>query len=73
MKQLTTQELNETVWQTIGRLGTAIKYDYPKERLLALYEKITEDIQTGNTDIEHVNEDLSDNQGKSLSKEFAGN
>jgi hypothetical protein len=41
---LTTKEKREEIFVTIGRLKTAIKAGSPEERLLALLEKISNDI-----------------------------
>lgn len=47
MKPLTSKEVKETIWITIGRLRTAIQEGYPKERQLGLFEKIVKDIEKG--------------------------
>ena len=51
--KLTKSELKEDVQKTIGRLRTAINYEYPKERQLALFEKISEDVSKMEIELSH--------------------
>ena len=58
---LTAKEKKEETFVTIGRLRGAIKGNYPKERLLALLEKISEEVSDMDIELMHFRSKLGEN------------
>ena len=52
-EKLTKAELSESVQKTVGRLRTAMTYGYSLERQLALFEKISNNIDDMEIELSH--------------------
>lgn len=62
--KLTKKELQETIFQTLGRLRISIEYN-PKERSMALLDKLAKDVEKLDMDLLHAQRDLSEYNGMS--------